>query len=492
MKFLEIDKNRASELATLTDTVINGGYCIGCGACASISGSPLKMRLDDYGRYVATSVECPDHLSVDASIGMVCPFSDQAADEDKISQQLFGQHGKYHSQIGYYITTYAGYVLENDFRKLGSSGGMGTWIVSNLLSEGLVDGVIHVQQRCPSDTDPRLFHYQLSTNVEEVRRGAKSRYYPIEMSEVMELVRNRPGSYAIVAIPCFLKAVRLLINQDAILAERIRFCVGLVCGHLKSTEFAKMLAWQCGIEPDKLLSIDFRHKLPDADANKYGIKVVGSKDGERITHVSPVNKLYGSDWGLGFFKYKACDYCDDVVAETADVTVGDAWLPQYVKDSHGTNVVIVRNPVIHNMIEQAVAAGRLNLDRIDASEIVRSQAAGFRHRRDGLAYRLYLCDSQGVWHPKKRVLPNFSNLTRNIKKRYQMRILLAKESHLKFKEAVDADQFSLFHQNMETLVSQYRRLYQVPLWKKKMRFLLSFVSQVPRKILSRIKNIQQP
>ncbi|MGC9322644.1 MAG: Coenzyme F420 hydrogenase/dehydrogenase, beta subunit C-terminal domain, partial [Kosmotogaceae bacterium] len=61
--------------------------------------------------------------------------------------------------------------------------------------------------------------------------------------------------------------------------------------------------------------------------------------------------FYGYNWGYGFFKYKACDYCDDVVSETADVSVGDAWLPEYVNDSGGTNVVIVRNPVIKKIID---------------------------------------------------------------------------------------------------------------------------------------------
>lgn len=41
--------------------------------------------------------------------------------------------------------------------------------------------------------------------------------------------------------------------------------------------------------------------------------------------------------------YKACDFCDDVFAETADIALGDAWLPEYVQDGNGTNVVVTRN-----------------------------------------------------------------------------------------------------------------------------------------------------
>jgi coenzyme F420-reducing hydrogenase beta subunit len=349
-------RSENSEVAKLFKTVVDNGYCIGCGACASINGSPIQMRLNKYGQFQATVNLSAEQSALNTSVQAVCPFSNESLNEDQISQELFSNNCEYHQKIGYHLATYAGYVSEDDFRDRGSSGGMGTWIASNLLKEGLVDGVLHVHQRQPSETDPRLFKYQLSTTLEQVRHGSKSRYYPIEMSEIIQIIRDRPGRYVLVGIPCFIKAVRLLMKEDPLLGERIRFCIGLICGHLKSIRFAEMFAWQCGVEPGKLLAVDFRKKLPDADANKYGVEVVGLENGKLVTRTSPVQDMYGYDWGLGFFKYKACDYCDDVVAETADVTVGDAWLPQYIKDSQGTNVIVVRHPIIHNMLERSQQA----------------------------------------------------------------------------------------------------------------------------------------
>ena len=169
---------------------------------------------------------------------------------------------------------------------------------------------------------------------------------------MISLIRNQTGRYAIVGIPCFIKSVRLLTRTDEVLKERIKFCIGLICGHLKSSRFAEMLAWECGISPQGLEAIDFRTKLDERAANHYGVTVTGIIDDKRVEKISPpVNEMFGTNWGFGFFKYKACDYCDDVVAETADVTIGDAWLPQYSNDSKGTNVVIVRNPIIKDIIE---------------------------------------------------------------------------------------------------------------------------------------------
>ena len=75
--------------------------------------------------------------------------------------------------------------------------------------------------------------------------------------------------------------------------------------------------------------IDFRLKNEGQPANRYATQLITS---DKITQ-RDVFDLDGTDGlGLGFFKYKACDYCDDVAGETADITLGDAWLPGEIKD----------------------------------------------------------------------------------------------------------------------------------------------------------------
>lgn len=251
------------------------------------------------------------------------------------------------------------------------SGGMGTWILSELLNKNLVDAIIHVK---PAEGE-NLFKYAISSTSEEILQGASSRYYPIELSEVVKMVKNRPGRYAVIGLPCFIKSIRLLSKQDPIINERIKFCVGLVCGHLKSAHFASMWSWQLGIHPDNLKKINFRNKINNNNASKYGVSVEGNNNGNKTSIISPpLNELYGANWGWGFFKYKACDYCDDVVGETADISIGDAWLPEYVKDSDGTNVLVVRNPIISKLIKSARDDNRLYLEDISPEKVVQSQS----------------------------------------------------------------------------------------------------------------------
>jgi coenzyme F420-reducing hydrogenase beta subunit len=263
-----------------------------------------------------------------------------------------------------------------------------------------------------------------------------------------------------VGIPCFIKALRLACRESAVLKERVTFTVGIVCGHLKSTAFAEMFAWQCGIAPSELRAIDFRTKLPHGSACDYAVTVFGERDGQRLTATKPTSELFGSNWGYGYFKYKACDFCDDVVGETADISVGDAWLPEYVSDSAGSNIAVVRSLALNSILTEAMAAGRLRFDPVRVGKAAESQAGGFRHRRDGLAYRLFLEDQAGRWRPAKRVSPSFTHLTPKLREIYTLRYELGQASHAAFAAAKAKQDFSVFVRAMNPLTARYDRHYR--------------------------------
>jgi coenzyme F420-reducing hydrogenase beta subunit len=454
---MALSENPATDLF---DTVVKSGCCIGCGACAAFD-SNLRLRLDEYGRYVASRQS--GSSPANAAATRVCPFADGVPNEDELAREVFGQTGPFDPHVGYHVASYAGWVVESDLRAQGSSGGLASWLLVELLARRLVDHVVHVApQPAPSAGAP-LFGFAISSTPEEVRAKAKSRYYPVEMSGVITEMLHRPGRYAVVGIPCYIKALRLACRESAVLKERVTFTIGIVCGHLKSTAFAEMFAWQCGIAPSGLRAIDFRTKLPSRPAFSYAVTVSGERDGQLLTVTKPTSELIGSNWGHAFFKYKACDFCDDVVGETADISVGDAWLPEYVSDSAGTNVAVVRSPALNPILTEAMVAGRLHLDSIPVEKVVESQAGGFRHRRDGLAYRLYLEDQAGRWRPTKRVAPSSTHLTPKLREIYTLRYELGQASHAAFAGAKAKQDFSIFVQAMNPFTARYGRYYRRPL-----------------------------
>ncbi|WP_455677331.1 Coenzyme F420 hydrogenase/dehydrogenase, beta subunit C-terminal domain [Pseudoscardovia suis] len=434
-------------------------YCVGCGACAFLDPA-FSIAKNSDGCYCASINGTLREGGAIAS--SVCPFA-AGVDENEIAKDLFSaQTGIQHDQyLGYYLKTYVGFVNEDGWRARGSSGGFVSWLAATLLREGLVDAVVHVKDGPDSE---HMYQYAVSHTVEELATGAKSKYYPVEMSQVLTYMKEHDERYLFIGIPCFVKAMRLLCRNDKLLHSRVKYCIGLVCGHLKSDFFAKSEAWEAGVPLEDIRRVDFRYKIPDSPASDYAIKADRSDGGAPI--IKRTNELSTTNWGLGYFKYNACDYCDDVLAETADVTFGDAWLPQYVSDSQGCNVVVVRNRTIQNILDKH--AQELVLHDSTPEEIYQSQAGGFRHRRQGLAYRLDVHKKRGEWTPTKRVQPSLEGIGKRRQKIYAMRTVLKNESFVAFTEAEKANDFSAFIRHMRPVERKYYRI-QTPFLRRLLR-----------------------
>ena len=260
--------------------------------------------------------------------------------------------------------------------------------------------------------------------MDELLAGAKSRYHPVHLADVLDEVRRVPGRYAVVGIPCFIKAVHLAAAQDPLLAERITHRLGLFCGHMKSARFVTSFAWQLGADAAAVRAVEYRRKDEGRPANWYTAHL--TLDGG-VTAQQDWWHLADGDWGAGYFMNSACNWCDDVVAETADISFGDAWVEPYSSDGRGTNVIVVRTPLMQRLVDEGVAQGRLDLKAVDADFIADTQAAGFRQRREGLAYRL-TWNMRGV-RPVKRVAPDATGLTARRKAVYRTRAAISAGSH---------------------------------------------------------------
>jgi len=451
--------------------VVDGGYCVGCGTCAALDPG-ITIKQDEMKRYFA---DLPRDRPPLAQALASCPFATGNPSEDEIAESLFtGSNHLRDPNAGTYLSAYAGWVLEGEFRLRGSSGGMASWLLTELLRRNLVDAVIHVAQVSNHPSEDRkapLYAFRVSTSEDAVINNAKSRYYPVEMSDVISHIIETPGRYAVIGVPCFCKALRLAARQSAVLSERLTFIVGIVCGHLKSGAFAEALGWQCGIQPENLTAIDFRVKLEGRPASRYGVAVEGIENGRAVNATRQMEDLLGANWSHGLFKYKACEFCDDVLAETADVVLGDAWLPEYENDYRGTNIIVVRNSQITDLLSDAANKERVHLEDIPIVTAVKSQAGGFRHRRNGLAYRLWMEDEAGAWRPEKRVIASRSGLSRRLQRVHRLRYELGQASHSAFLSAKKERDFSRFINQISPLTRRLSKAEKSPLPIRAARYL---------------------
>ncbi len=412
--------------------IIRSGLCIGCGSCAAQASSEsgkekVQMKFDRYGQLKPYG---PRRWMVQPTTSFIrtCPFSPLARNEDQLSDWHFGTEISRHKAIGRYIANYAGAVSEDDFRAQGSSGGMVSWVATELMRKGLIDGLAHVAATEDPKADGRYFRYRISRTEQQIREGAKSRYYPVDLAEVLQTIREVPGHYAVVAIPCMIKAIQLLRKEDSLYRDRIRFTLGLFCGHMKSARFVESFAWQMNVPVSKVKGIDYRFKNPDRPANWYNV-CLSLEDGR--TKNRDWWHLADGDWGAGFFMNPACNFCDDVAGETADVSFGDAWVEPFTAEGRGTNVVVVRSPVIHQIIRAGMQEGRLDMKAVNAGFTAQSQAAGLRQRREGLAFRLSRMAPSPV-RPLKRITAYSLRPSARRRSIYRMRYRIAAWSHRLF------------------------------------------------------------
>jgi len=440
------------------------------------------MKLNERGEYEYVGLDDAYDGPADKLLE-VSAFGGASPDEDEIARQLYGSQDqvKYDAIAGFHVGAFAGWDSDAAARGNGSSGGLATWVLCQLMSVGKIDGVVHLK---PGGPEGQLFTYQISRSVDEVRAGAKTRYYPGELSSALREIREVPGRYAVVGIPSFIYELRLLQRSDPLFQERIAYTIGLICGHQKTANYATYLAWRGGVEPGTLHSIDFRKKVPGEPANRYSTELSGVIDGVVQTKVVPQTDLFGTDWGLGFFKSNFSDFTQDALNETADLVLGDAWLPRYSQDGRGTNVVLVRDLRLLEVLKAGFAKGQVYLEEVPLSDIVGSQSSLVRQSILEVPYRFrYLARRCEATPPVRRndIQPNLG-FDRRMTQR--VRVSTSRQSHNAYIDATTLHDLAAFDRTMEPLARRYRRTQTIT---KVQRLLSKGPRAVLRAVAKRIR-----
>jgi coenzyme F420 hydrogenase subunit beta len=241
------------------------GLCSGCGVCTALCPTGARtMVFDEQGGMFLPRPDLPSCTGCGICL-KVCPFTPANPPTPTLTQRLYAavpgvQH---HDVLGYYLATHVGY--SEAHRLTSASGGLATWLLEHLLSEGAVDAVLSVG---PDAASPTLFNYRACRSALEVRACSGSCYQPVHLGRVLGDVLRTEGRYAVVALPCVARALRLATVEDPRLRSRLVFVVGLVCGQMKSRHYAEYLCARCGgaWPPTR---IAFRTKRPDRPASDY-------------------------------------------------------------------------------------------------------------------------------------------------------------------------------------------------------------------------------
>ncbi len=398
------------------ESIVKNNLCTGCGACISEDEhKQAKMIWDENGFLVPKL----GGNSTQEKMISVCPFAPEQKNEDELGELFLKDSSEnYNSKLGYYTNLYAGYAKQ--FRETSSSGGIATYVFKRLLEEKIVDHLFIVKEKNGE------YSYQFFSNFQDITKISKTRYVPVTMVELFEKISTIDGKVAVSGVACFVKAIRLKQYHYPELKEKIPFVVGIICGGLKSKFYTDFLAQSAGCFSE-YRNAEYRVKNKESFALDYKFSCV-EKNTNKIHMVEM--KTLGDMWGTGLFKSNACDFCDDVVTELADISLGDAWIDPYDKSGLGNSIIITRSEKADHIISLGVISGDLQLNLLNTEKIIQSQSGSYNHRHKGLLFRVRsLNENKKIQVNKRKQFLKDQNFLFNI---VQKNRLLTREKSINF------------------------------------------------------------
>ncbi|MBN2566855.1 Coenzyme F420 hydrogenase/dehydrogenase, beta subunit C-terminal domain [Candidatus Woesearchaeota archaeon] len=235
---------------------------------------------------------------------------------------------------------YKGHSKVEAYRRQGSSGGVATTILVDLLRRRKVDYVV-----VASLGNDNRSEMVITDRIEDVEDAAGSRYTLFRQGDILKRIRAKEGRYAVVAVGCFASAIRKLQEQDPVWKERIPYIIGLYCGNMLRPEADEAAARALGARWKDIVRIAYREGEGEGDF------VVETRD-RTVRHMPKAR------WNhlIPFFILEKCVPCRDLFNETADISLGDL-VP-------GWNVVRVNTDVGRSL----VSIPDLHLERISEAQ----------------------------------------------------------------------------------------------------------------------------
>ncbi len=420
--------------------IVENQLCTGCGMC--ISASDSQMIWDSDGFLVP---DLNKNFSKEAE--KVCPFNtdNKTNNEDILADEFFKSTPSADIQIGKYQNIYAGYA--DQYRETSSSGGIATFVFEYLLKNKIVDFLFIVKET------EGTYQYQLFHQVEEIKKISKTRYIPVTMADLFTQINRIEGKVAISGVACFIKAVRLKQHYHPELKDKIPFLVGIICGGLKSRFFTDYLAQKSGIHK-QYFNQEYRIKDAASHASDYSF---GAFDQQKNFHQMKMRTV-GDMWGTGLFKSNACDFCDDVATELADISLGDAWISPYAKEGLGNSVIITRSALADTIIQQGIKNKELNCENLLLEKFKASQAGSFKHRQMGMEFRIKRFKRKSKLNIQKRT-KFYQNIPMEYKIVQKQRMLVRAKSLAIWKNNPNASSFEAEMKPFKKSLSEKTKLY---------------------------------
>jgi len=353
-------------------TVVEKGLCLQCGSCVSICPRDcITLKRDSNWNYVPTIDE---KVCVKCGLCLeVCPGKGVNF-ENLTGPTNLKRQKKWSDYIGGYMAAFLGYSTEDRIRERASSGGVIPSLLLHLLETGKISGVLTVRSNDGEPFNPEIF---IAQSPHEILECLQSKYHPVPLNIKLKELENSKGKFAIVGLPCHIHGLRKYENLRKVLKERIFLRIGLFCGINLRFDSLDFFTYKVGEDLKNLEKVSYRE---------------GNWPGEMGLYFKGGNKrIFDKNVANHIFTLQRCIYCIDHTNELADVSCGDAWLPELCnKDSLGWSVVVSRSARGSGILDELKAKNKLFLKKINIDEVIQSQSGMliFKKENSWIRFRL--------------------------------------------------------------------------------------------------------
>jgi coenzyme F420 hydrogenase subunit beta len=357
--------------------------CTGCGICAAVSGSSIKMRTSPAG-FLRPEQCASVTAETDRLIADICPGIHLVQDSPE---------GVDHPLWGPLVALRTGASTDAALRHHASSGGALSALLLFLLESGTVDYVVEV---AASEASPIENTIVESRSRNDIYHAAGSRYAPSAPLKDLELQLARPGRFALVGKPCDIAAVRALARHDRRVTDKIPVLLSFFCAGIPSFHGTREILSKLDIPEEDLTNFKYRGD------GWPGYSTAKTKSGREAS------MSYNDSWGGILTKHIQfrCKICPDGSGGFADIVCGDAWYSDergqpLFSEANGRSLIISRTAKGESVLQQAIRAGYLTTEQIDTGIIETMQPAQARRKRLVLS-RLAAMATLGNWPPRFR------------------------------------------------------------------------------------------
>jgi coenzyme F420 hydrogenase subunit beta len=363
--------------------IYDAGLCELCGTCVGVcpeSAIAMAWDLDSGHVLKVNKAACTDC----GTCADVCPGDGFDYSAGAWWRERNGDAPR-RDFLGPWRALHFGWASDAGVRYAAASGGVATAILQGALAKGLIDAAVVIGMDPDNALAGRAF---FARTVDEVAAAQGSKYTTVNSNALLRAVREEPGRYAVVGLPCHLQGLRRAQKRLPVLRKRVVFALGIFCGLTNVPRATLIAARRSGVDPHSLLSVGYRGPGWPGDLR------LTSRSGATVE--VPYPDYY--DRFVGAWVPLRCRLCPDALAELADISVGDAWLDRFT-GTPGVSDLIVRTEVGARFVEE-IAPEWLTLQEATPDEMVASQRDTYRVKRDVMRGRLWLRKKSGRAAPR--------------------------------------------------------------------------------------------